>query len=525
MIATSYRFAIRQHCTPKLLQRANAHETIRIGMDNPYNQVPYPSLSFPQAHLNRLATNAVLYGLNPPDIASCRVLELGCGDGTHLIPMALQFPGSLFVGIDAADMPIARASATAAELGLENISFRVADVAQLSGQPKECDYLITHGLYSWVPPQVQSKIMELCGRLLAPSGVAYVSYNTYPAWRIREMTREMIRMHTAGITDPVEIRNKGVTLLAAIYRAQGEREPYRETIRAEMERIIAKDAPLCFHDDLGDYNLPVYFSEFIRRAAAEGLQFLSEADPPSYSELPPDIVEGLGQVADPVEREQQYDFLTLRGFRRTLLCRDDLVVDREVSSERLRKLHYAAAIRTVDGPPDLATFAPSEFVSQSGASISVNQPFVKAVLHRLERAWPATLNFDELTEGARAVAPLLSATEATEMVREVLLRMHTAGLLEMSVLPWAYPARPSERPSVSRFARLQSRNGHRVTSLRHRPVDLDDENAKALLPLADGTHDRDQLRSELARLHDREVTAEEIEGALTRLNEVSLLES
>jgi methyltransferase-like protein/ubiquinone/menaquinone biosynthesis C-methylase UbiE len=493
-------------------------------MDNPYNQVPYPSLSFPQAHLNRLAANAVLYGLNPPDIASCRVLELGCGDGTHLIPMALQFPGSQFVGIDAADMPISKATETAAELGLDNVSFRVADVAQLSGQPGECDYLITHGLYSWVPPQVQSKILELCGRLLAPSGVAYVSYNTYPAWRIREMTREMIRMHTAAITDPVEIRNKGVTLLAAIYRAQGEREPYRETIRAEMERIIAKDAPLCFHDDLGEYNLPVYFSEFVKRAAAEGLQFLSEADPPSYSELPPDLVESLGQITDVVQREQQYDFLTLRGFRRTLLCRNDVVVDREVTTEPLRRLHYAAAIRAVNGQPDLATFAPSEFVSQSGASISVNQPFVKAVLHQLERAWPGTRVFDELTDGARAVAPLLSEQEGREMVREVLLRMHAAGLLELSAVPWPYPALPTERPAVSRFARLQGRNGHRVTSLRHRPVDLDDENAKALIPLLDGTRTHEELRSELAARQAREVTPAEIEAALTRLNEVSLLE-
>jgi methyltransferase-like protein/ubiquinone/menaquinone biosynthesis C-methylase UbiE len=496
-------------------------------MENPYNQVPYQSAPFPQAHVSRLATMATLLGVEPPNISSCRVLELGCGEGAHLIPMALEFPESQFVGIDLAERPIAKAIDNAAELGLENISFRVADVLQLSGQPGECDYLIAHGLYSWVPEAVQEKALELCGRLLSRSGVGYVSYNAYPAWHVREMTRNMVRMHTAGLSDPVEIRNRAISLLAGIYRSQSEQEPYREAIRAEMERIIAKDAYLCFHDDFGEDNHPVYFSEFIRRAAAQGLQFLAEAEPPDmqHPDIAPDVREALAAINDAVEREQYYDFVTCRGFRRTLLCHDDLVLDRTIPVERLKNLYFAAAVKCSIPVPDLVTFSPAEFVAQSGASITVTQPFVKVVLFEVSRAYPGSLTFDYLLERARSVAPLLSTADGETMLREVLLRMHLPGIMEMSVVPYRYPAQPAERPVASRLAKMQLKNGGRTTSLRHRTVDIDDELARSLFALLDGTRDPEALRDAVEKVLGRDVSIDEITSGLERLNELALLEA
>jgi methyltransferase-like protein/ubiquinone/menaquinone biosynthesis C-methylase UbiE len=494
-------------------------------MENPYNQVPYHSAPFVQAHIGRLATWASLLGIKPPDVTGCRVLELGCNDGSHLIPMAMEFPDSQFVGIDLAEMPVARASDLAAELGLANVTFRVADVMQLGGQPGECDYLIAHGLYSWVPHAVQEKMMELCSRLLAPNGIAYFSYNCYPAWHVREMTRNMVRIHASGIGDPAEMRNRAIALLASIYRSQSEQEPYREAIRAEMERIIAKDAALCFHDDFGEYNLPVYFSEFVRRAGAQGLQFVSDADPTDFglADLAPDTRENLAQMQDPVQREQMFDFLTLRGFRRTLLCRDDLVLDRSLPVERFRGLHYSAALKSAADGPDLTSFAATEFTAPNGASVTVNQPFVKVVLYELSAAWPGSLTFSDLLSRARSVAPLLSTADAETMLREVLLRMQLPGILEIGVVPYRYAPKATERPAASPLARFQVRNGSRVTSLRHRSVELDNPVARALLPLLDGTRDIPALASALAGT-DTPASVPEIEAGLSRLSELALLQ-
>jgi methyltransferase-like protein len=338
------------------------------------------------------------------------------------------------------------------------------------------------------------------------------------------MTRGMVRLQTGNAADPVEIRNRAISLLAGVYRSQNEREPYRETVRAEMERIIAKDAALCFHDDFGEHNNPVYFTDFVRRAASHGLQFLAEAEPQDLdqSDFAPDMRETLNQIADPIQREQFFDCLTLRGFRRTLLCRDDLVLDRRLEVDRLRRLHYAAALRTNVAITGLATFAQAEFTAQNGASVTVNQPFVKVVLYELSSAWPGTLTFDQLLERARSVAPLLSAADAESMLREVLTRMHSSGLLEFSVAPYRYPVVPTGKPQSSRLARHQIRKGSRVTNLRHRAVEVDDPIARTILPLLDGTRDASMLA---AVLGEDENGQEKVEDALRRLAGLALLEA
>src|SRR5262245_46429032 len=65
-----------------------------------YDEIPYESHPYPQSHPERLATVATLFGMTPPPIEACRVLELGCAAGGNLIPMAQTLPGSTFLGIE-----------------------------------------------------------------------------------------------------------------------------------------------------------------------------------------------------------------------------------------------------------------------------------------------------------------------------------------------------------------------------------------------------------------------------------------
>src|SRR5579875_368864 len=75
-------------------------------MANPFDEVPYPGFPFPESHPDRLATIATLFGMTPPLLESCRILELGCGDGSNLIPMAFGLPQSQWLGVDLAERPI-----------------------------------------------------------------------------------------------------------------------------------------------------------------------------------------------------------------------------------------------------------------------------------------------------------------------------------------------------------------------------------------------------------------------------------
>jgi cyclopropane fatty-acyl-phospholipid synthase-like methyltransferase len=139
-----------------------------------YDQVPYPGHPFAQAHPDRLATVATLFGLRPADPAACRVLELGCGDGGNLVPMALALPDSAFCGVDLSPSAIDRAQALSDELGLVNVDLRAADLAALP-DVGAFDYVIAHGVYSWIAPPARDALLAACRERLAPGGVAYVS--------------------------------------------------------------------------------------------------------------------------------------------------------------------------------------------------------------------------------------------------------------------------------------------------------------------------------------------------------------
>jgi len=181
-------------------------------------------------------------------------------------------------------------------------------------------------------------------------------------------------------------------------------------------------------------------------------------------------------------------------------------------------LHFATAMKPPENAVEsLGSNDPLEFGSEGGGSITVNQPFVKAVLLELARVWPATLPFDELLCRALTSAPPPENADAETMLRELLLRMQLPGAIDLNICAWPYAAKMTKCPTASRLARHQARNGSRITSLRHRPVELDEPLLKMILPLLDGTRDAEALRAVLA------VEADDVDRALVRLHELALL--
>src|SRR5262245_58637378 len=168
-----------------------------------YDEIPYSNTAFSYTHPDCLATVAALYGLTPPPVDRCRVLELGCGRGGNLIPMALALPDSRFLGIDLSARQIASGQEMVTALGLANIELRPFSILDVDESFGLFDYIICHGVYSWVPAEVQDKILAICARNLAPNGVAYVSYNTYPGWHQRGTVREMLCYHVQQFREPM----------------------------------------------------------------------------------------------------------------------------------------------------------------------------------------------------------------------------------------------------------------------------------------------------------------------------------
>jgi cyclopropane fatty-acyl-phospholipid synthase-like methyltransferase len=145
-------------------------------IESSYDKVPYDSFPYPQSHPDRLATVAALFGLRPAHVDTCRVLELGCAAGGNLIPMALTLPGSRSLGVDFSAVEVNEGKQTIKDLGLENIELRQASILDIDAAYGKFDYILCHGVYSWVADEVQEKILSICKANLAPAGIAGVRH-------------------------------------------------------------------------------------------------------------------------------------------------------------------------------------------------------------------------------------------------------------------------------------------------------------------------------------------------------------
>ena len=128
-----------------------------------YDEIPYPRLAFPYTHPSHLATIGRLLGLLPAPVDRCRVLELGCAGGANLVPMAYAIPSSTWVGIDLSERQIAEGRAFADALGLTNVVLEQLDICEaaesLADRFGPFDYIIAHGIYSWVPDLVKQALL------------------------------------------------------------------------------------------------------------------------------------------------------------------------------------------------------------------------------------------------------------------------------------------------------------------------------------------------------------------------------
>jgi SAM-dependent methyltransferase/methyltransferase-like protein len=498
-------------------------------MQTIYDDLPYPGTPYSQTHPDRLATLATLFGMTPAPVDRCRVLELGCGDGGNLIPMAFGLPESRFTGVDLAGSAIARGQQLIGQLALANIRIEHLDLMELGAAFGEYDYIIAHGLYSWVPPQVRERILEICKSRLAPQGVAFISYNAYPGGHLRDAIREMMRFHTRPATGAREQVRQARELLEFLVEAHPEQDAYSVFLRSELQSFLERKPEHFYHDELAEHNHRFYFHEFVRDAARQGLQFLSEARLLSMQSgaFPPEVIARIGAFSqnDDLVRQQYLDFLKLRTFRQSLLCHAGIRLEPAADPALVRTMFAAAEAQPASSDPDICSTSAEEFKYPSGGNMSTNHPLAKASMLHLGRLWPNAISFPELlriarTLGGRNTAPL---EEDAAWLSDMILRLYAANFLELHQYEPAFAGEPSERPVASLLARVQVQTSSSVTTLRHSSIEIADEAARQLLLMLDGTRNREQLRLELGALAVNEVTSEQLERNLQTLAKRALL--
>ncbi len=465
-----------------------------------YDELPYQSHAISASHPERLAAIATLRGLAPVPVTACRVLELGCAAGGNLIAMAVTLPASRFVGIDLSRRQVADGQADLAALGLGNVELLHLSITDVGPEMGLFDYILCHGVYSWVPAFVQDKILQICKENLSPQGIAYISYNTYPGWHITGILRDMLLHQTRGCTQPGEKVRAARAWLAFLAEAlAADSGAYATLLKPKLEQIARLPDSYLLHEYLEEANEALYFHQFVERLAARGLQYLGDAHFVGglVGALSPAAQTALGQVAStPVSVEQNADVLRLRSFRQSLLCHEGVALHPEPAPEGVASLYAAPVARAQTAQPDVRSDAEVDFRAPDGSVLSTRDPILKAVLVSLEAGWPASLSFAGVCDSVRA---RLGAEVEAGAVAVRLLRAFGSELLRLHAGPPRFVTAVSARPTASPWARHQAQAGPRVTDLRHESVALEDFD-RLVIRYLDGDFDQEEILGALTVL-------------------------
>lgn len=457
-----------------------------------YDQVRYPCHTYEQTHPEHLYVLGRLHGLTPAHPANCRVLEIGCGDGGNLVPMAWQYPESRFFGFDLAGTSIADGAARVTNLGLANLELRHLDLMEFPDSDGPFDYIIAHGFYSWVPEPVRERMLELIRRILAPQGIAFVSYNAYPGSHIRGMIRDMVLFHVNRAPDAQTKLQQASAFLGFMEQGMVGTDEHGRLLKAEVARVRGFNPAHFFHDDLAVTNQPFYLHEFAARAEARGLQYLTDADFPSTqdSRLAPEVRELLAQLGSVVLREQYLDFLRCRRFRQTLLCHAEINREHPQNPRCLREFWLAGQVTATPGRSD-------EWTSPGGARLRSPHPVARAALTALGAQWPGRWNFSGLAGAVEKETG--GPREAVEdLLDKVLWEAFTSGMIHAWPDKEPFASKLSQRPAASSLARKLLQDGDSVVTMLHGNVTIGDAAGRTLISLLDGTRDAAALTEALA---------------------------
>ncbi len=476
---------------------------------NSYDEFPYPTRPYYACHPDCFAVMGVLLGMSPAPLTRCRVLEIGCSSAGNLIPMAMQFPGSQFVGLDLSPVQIGFGQETVRDLSIGNLDLRAQSLMDIDQSWGQFDYIICHGVFSWVPDFVRDKILDVCQANLAPQGIAYISYNTYPGWFARKTLRDVMTYHTKRFQNPVERVAQARQFLEFLDKTGLPTDsPSAEALRW-LIRVI-RDVPdyYFYHEYLEDENQPFYFSEFMARAQSRRLQYMGNAwqhvdldllNPQAKSTL-------LDLSEDLVQLEQFTDFLTNCPFRRTLLCHDAVALDRNPLPEVVARLHVGALARPISERPDCYSNAPEAFEVDGKKRGSTDQPLTKTLFAVLAEEWPTAIPFEALwnTIESRLAAHNCLTDElknhGPESLAQTVLQAYLGNFVSLHLEPFPFSTAPRSRPRASRLARWQlAKKFPQLSNLRHTVVKLDDID-QILLPFLDGTRTSVQLRGTVVRM-------------------------
>ena len=399
------------------------------------DDVPYVRHFIADLSPTRLRLVAALNGLAPPPAVDFDYCELGCAHGDTLAALAAAHPEARFLGVDLSATHVASAKRLARDGSLENIGVLERDFSALVREDVgEFDYIVAHGVLSWVSPEKRRALLDFAKAKLKPGGLLHVSYNAMPGWASVEPLRQLLLFGGARVASgtSVERARSGLEFAQSMERAGAEYFAKNPAASEMLETMAKAGLPYIVHEYLHEHWAPMYFARVAWEMAESELHFAGVL--PIHSNfrdtaLPEAHERLLAAVPDRVTFESLKDFAIDEFFRRDVYVRGAVTRTAEATNDYLDSTAWGTLASAM--PAERTVKLPHRTVSLEGATFEAL--------------------FSALAAGASTLTELAKRTELAafgiERLRAAMMRL----IVAEQVIPMRSPTRAVAPGEADRF--------------------------------------------------------------------------
>ncbi|NRB10013.1 MAG: methyltransferase regulatory domain-containing protein [Rickettsiaceae bacterium] len=496
-------------------------ESTQKEIEQAYDNFSYVSYPFEYNRPENLRAISSIFGLNTPSMEKARVLEFGSASGGNLIRFAQDYPNAEIVGIDISKKQIDEGLKQIKKFGIKNLTLKHMSITDLDESMGKFDYIICHGIFSWVPTEVREGIFSASKKLLSENGVAFISYNTLPGWNMNNTIREAMLFHAANFEDEKQkIEQARAALNFLRDSLKDQKNSYSKFMQAAADNIAQKENYYLRHEYLAEENCPIYFHDFVSQARKHKLEYLGDTDIHRMyvGNLPPKAAEMLSQINDIVRTEQYIDFMNNTIFRCTILCHNTVNINRNITNDSMSNLFFIAPIKGEVLPnkdniqnPDINL----KFIINDVADtyIAASDPILKAALYVISENQGNPLSVSEIAAKAKQYLPTISKSDLEAGFHNHIGRLIFSGAVKVMLDKPKSIYKISNTPKVSVLALTQAKemqhaNGNHWITNQANQITTYKAEQMLVIQLLDGKNTIKQIKEKiLVMLKSGEINA------------------
>lgn len=362
--------------------------------------IAYLTRFFPELEPEYLRFCAAVAGQRAPDPAQpFTYCELGCGQGLTPAVLAALNPHARFFGLDLHPGQIANARELAAAAGLDNVSFLQESFESVLDRPADAlpdfDYVVLHGVLSWVSAADREAIVRFLDRKLKPGGLVYASYDCLPGWAARRPVSRLMQEHAERNPRCSDRQSAdAMRFIDGLRQAEFAYFGRNPAVRQWLDKERERDPVFLAHEHLTPDATPFYVTDVTQTLRPAQLDYVASASLLENFDgltLPDGARQRVHEAEDPEFRELLKSYAINQSFRRDIFIKGAKGAREMTGPERARALRRTG-------------FAP--LVRRHAMSTKLQTPLGEATGHKA--LYEPVL--DQLAQGRITVGELVDAT-------------------------------------------------------------------------------------------------------------------